>query len=118
MASTRIEYMFDVMAMERLEPEPELARMLLDADIDDLDAPAARAWVAASQRLERFTEARRYQVAAHYADLHPPQPDIGPKPIGAEGTIAPGGDGTPTMGEFAITDLASPRTAPAGARGG
>ncbi|HET7326132.1 MAG TPA: DUF222 domain-containing protein [Nocardioidaceae bacterium] len=98
--------MFDTVLMERLEAGPELARALLCIDVSELDAEGARVWVAASQRLERLVEARRYQVTAHYADLHPPQPTIGPRELCAEGTVFPGGDGTPGTGEFGVTELA------------
>jgi hypothetical protein len=99
--------MFDASAVEAMAPGPELAAVLFSAQVAELDAEQTRVWVAASQRLEACLEACRYAAVAHYADLHPPVEEAdGPQQIGGEASVAPGGDGTPAMGEFAVTELA------------
>jgi hypothetical protein len=50
-------------------------------------------------------ETRRLQIAAHWADLHPGDAVVQSRLPGTEHPIQPGGDGTPTIAEFAAAEL-------------
>lgn len=80
----------------------------LGASLDDLDAAATLASAEASVRARRHSEVHDLLVVAHWADLHsePPLEDPDAPRYARERMIQPGGDGTPTMREFALPELA------------
>lgn len=102
---TKIEPMFDIDRVEGMPPGPGLAQALLAVDVTSLDSAQTVCWLRAWERLHSHAEACRYAALAHYADLHPaePEPDDSPS---EESALCPGGDGTSSVGEFAIGDLA------------
>ncbi|SDS66725.1 DUF222 domain-containing protein [Microlunatus soli] len=64
--------------------------------------------IEAADRLERVTGANRLQLAATFADQHPAD-GIAPHQLalpGGDRPIHPGGDGTPELARFCVTDLA------------
>ena len=76
--------------------------------LTDLDAAATLAAAEASMRARRDAEVHDLLVVAHWADLHSDLPIEDPDtPAHArERMIQPGGDGTPSMREFALAELA------------
>jgi hypothetical protein len=50
-------------------------------------------------------ETRRLQIAAHWADLHPGEAVTKSRLPGTEHPIRLGGEGTPTVGDFAAAEL-------------
>ena len=77
-------------------------------DVRDLDAAATLAAARDSMRGRRQAEVHDLLVVAHWADLHSaPAPEDPDAPTYArERMIQPGGDGTPSMREFALAELA------------
>ncbi|HET7329035.1 MAG TPA: DUF222 domain-containing protein [Nocardioidaceae bacterium] len=99
--------MFDRYVVDAMEPGPELARALLAVDRSALDRDDLLVWAVASQRLEAYVEACRYEVLGWFADASPVEESPMPGVRGADRSIRPGGDGTPEVSEFAETDLAT-----------
>lgn len=106
--------MFDVSAIDTMRPGPALAAALAAVDPVDLDRAQTLCWLRAWERQSGHDESRRYDVLAHWADLHPALDDETPASAGTkslsrpddERAMRPGGVGTPEVAEFAVTDLA------------
>ena len=77
---------------------------MFDTDISTLDADATLTEAASVQTTANLVEARRLQIAAHWADLHGVLTDSSALP-GAERMVCLGGDGTPEVAEFAPAEL-------------
>ncbi len=78
------------------------------AGLAKLDAAATLAAAEASMRARRHAEVYDLLLGAHWADLHsdPPVENPDAPAYARERMIQPGGDGTPAMREFALTELA------------
>jgi hypothetical protein len=98
----------DVVETDAMAPGAELASALLSADPTALDHRQTLAWLRAAERLQSHLEARRHQVMAHFADLHPaPEETAERRPeMHEEHAVQPGGAGTPPVAEFAVNDVA------------
>jgi len=87
--------------------------MDLDLAIDDLDAAATLAAVEGELVVRRAAEARDLALAAHWADLHASDPQLGPggrrEWRGDDRLIQVGGEGTPWVQELCISELAIAR---------
>ena len=76
-------------------------------DVRDLDAAATLTAARDSMRGRRQAEVHDLLVVAHWADLHshPASEDPDAPTYARERMIQPGGDGTPSMREFALAEL-------------
>jgi hypothetical protein len=71
----------------------------------ELDAAGTLAAAEANEHTLITAETRRLQIAAHWADLHPGEAvPVGRLP-GTEHAVRLGGEGTPTIGDFAAAEL-------------
>jgi Domain of unknown function (DUF222) len=84
------------------EPYIECA---FENDLSGLDAADTLAAAEANEHALTTAETRRLQLAAHWADLHPGDAVQVSRIPGTERPIQLGGDGTPTIGDFAPTEL-------------
>src|SRR5215211_4233900 len=78
---------------------------VFDNELVDLDATATLAAAEANEHTLITAETRRLQIAAHWADLHPGEAVTESRLPGTEHPIRLGGDGTPTVGDFAPAEL-------------
>jgi Domain of unknown function (DUF222) len=102
-----VEHMFEAALVDSMPAGAELAQLLLSTDRTSLDEQQSLCWIRAWDRCEAHGEAARYETLARYAALNPPDTaDAAPSGPGREHVVHPGGEGTPGVGEFAITDLA------------
>jgi hypothetical protein len=79
--------------------------MCFDNDLVGLDAAGTLAAAEANEHTLITAETRRLQIAAHWADLHPGDALTESGVPGSERAIQVGGDGTPTVGDFAAAEL-------------
>ena len=78
---------------------------MFENDLVELDAAATLAAAEANEHALITAEIRRLQIAAHWADLHPGEAVVKSRLPGTEHPIRLGGDGTPTVGDFAAAEL-------------
>jgi hypothetical protein len=78
---------------------------VFDNDLVELDAAGTLAAAEANEHALITAEARRLQIAAHWADLHSGEAIAQSRIRGAEHPVRLGGEGTPTVGEFAPVEL-------------
>ena len=78
---------------------------MFENDLVELDAAGTLAAAEANEHALITAEARRLQIAAHWADLHPGEGVVESRLPGTEHPIRLGGDGTPTVGDFAAAEL-------------
>jgi hypothetical protein len=78
---------------------------VFENDLVEMDAAATLAAAEANEHTLITAEARRLQIAAHWADLHPGQAVPQRRLPGTEHAVRLGGDGTPTVGDFAAAEL-------------
>jgi Domain of unknown function (DUF222) len=78
---------------------------VFDNDLAELDAAGTLAAAEANEQTLITAEARRLQIAAHWADLHPGDAVVASRLPGAECAVRLGGEGTPTVGDFAPAEL-------------
>jgi hypothetical protein len=71
----------------------------------DLDAAGTLAAAEANEHTLITAETRRLQIAAHWADLHAGDAVVKSRLPGTERSVRMGGDGTPTVGDFAPAEL-------------
>ena len=87
--------------------------MDLDLAIDDLDAAATLAAVEDTLEHRRSAEARDLALAAHWADLHASDPQLGPggrrEWRGEDRLVQVGGDATPWVQDLCLSELAISR---------
>jgi hypothetical protein len=86
----------------RYEPYIEC---VFENDLVELDASATLAAAEANEHTLIIAETRRLQIAAHWADLHAGDAVAESRLPGAEHPVRLGGDGTPTVGDFAPAEL-------------
>ena len=78
---------------------------MFENDLVEWDASATLAAAEANEHTLIIAETRRLQIAAHWADLHPGDAVAESRLPGAEYPVRLGGDGTPTVGDFAPAEL-------------
>ena len=78
---------------------------MFENDLVELDASATLAAAEANEHTLITAEARRLQIAAHWADLHAGDAVAESRLPGAEHPVRLGGAGTPTVGDFAPAEL-------------
>jgi Domain of unknown function (DUF222) len=78
---------------------------VFDNDLVELDAAGTLAAAEANEQTLIIAETRRLQIAAHWADLHPGEAVTESRLPGTERPVRLGGDGTPTVGDFAAAEL-------------
>ena len=78
---------------------------MFENDLVELDASATLAAAEANEHTLIIAETRRLQIAAHWADLHAGDAVAESRLPGAEHPVRLGGDGTPTVGDFAPAEL-------------
>jgi hypothetical protein len=78
---------------------------VFDNDLVGLDAAGTLVAAEANERTLITAETRRLQIAAHWADLHPGDAVVPSRLPGAEYAVRLGGEGTPTVGDFAPAEL-------------
>ena len=76
-----------------------------DDDLVELDAAGTLAAAEANEHTLITAETRRLQIAAHWADLHPGDSVPESRLPGTERPVRLGGDGTPTVADFAPAEL-------------
>ena len=74
-------------------------------DLVELDAAGTLAAAEANEHTLITAETRRLQIAAHWADLHPGDAVPEGRLPGREHPVRLGGDGTPTVADFAPAEL-------------
>ena len=78
---------------------------MFDNDLVELDAAGTLAAAEANEQTLITAETRRLQIAAHWADLHTGEAITASRVRGAEYAVRLGGEGTPTVGDFAAAEL-------------
>jgi hypothetical protein len=78
---------------------------VFENDLMELDAASTLAAAEANEHTLITAETRRLQIAAHWADLHPGEALVPSRLPGSEHPVQLGGDGTPTVGDFAPAEL-------------
>jgi hypothetical protein len=78
---------------------------VFDYDVVGLDAAGTLAAAEANEHALIAAEIRRLVLAAHWADLHPGHAVTDSRLPGTERAVRLGGEGTPTVGDFAAAEL-------------
>ena len=78
---------------------------MFENDLVELDAAGTLAAAEANEHTLITAEVRRLQIAAHWADLHPGEAVAESRLPGTEHPVRLGGEGTPTVGDFAAAEL-------------
>ena len=78
---------------------------MFENDLVELDAAETLAAAEANEHTLITAETRRLQIAAHWADLQPGDAVVESRLPGAEHPVRLGGDGTPTVADFAPAEL-------------
>jgi len=78
---------------------------VFENDLVELDADDTLAAAQANEHALTTAETRRLQIAAHWADLHPGDAVPHSRLPGTEQAAQLGGQGTPTVGDFAPAEL-------------
>lgn len=78
---------------------------VFENDLVEMDAAATLAAAEANEHTLITAEIRRLQIAAHWADLHPGDTLPQRRLPGTQHPVRLGGDGTPTVGDFAAAEL-------------
>ena len=78
---------------------------MFENDLVELDADETLAAAEANEHTLITAETRRLHIAAHWADLHPGDAVAESRLPGTERPAQLGGDGTPTVGDFAPAEL-------------
>ena len=79
---------------------------MFENGLSELDAAGTLAAAEANEHTLIAAETRRLQIAAHWADLHSGDAIREDRLPGAEHPVQLGGDGTPTVADFAPAELA------------
>jgi hypothetical protein len=91
---------------------------VFENDLVGLDAAQTLAAAEANEHALITAETRRLHIAAHWADLHPDDAVVESRLPGTEHPVQLGGDGTPTVGDFAPADSGVCYGSPSGRRAG
>jgi hypothetical protein len=84
---------------------PSYIESVFENDLVELDADDTLAAAEANEHTLITAETRRLHIAAHWADLHPGDAVAESRLPGTERPAQLGGDGTPTVGDFAPAEL-------------
>jgi hypothetical protein len=84
---------------------PLYIECVFENDLVELDAVGTLAAAEANEHALIIAETRRLQIAAHWADLHPGDSVAESRLPGTEHPVRLGGEGTPTIGDFAAAEL-------------
>jgi Domain of unknown function (DUF222) len=90
---------------ETVGTEPYI-ESVFENGLSELDAAGTLAAAEANEHTLIAAETRRLQIAAHWADLHSGDAIREDRLPGAEHPVRLGGDGTPTVADFAPAELA------------
>jgi hypothetical protein len=85
--------------------EPYIECVFENDDLVELDAAGTLAAAEANEHTLITAETRRLQIAPHWADLHPGDAVPESQLPGSERPVRLGGDGTPTVADFAPAEL-------------
>jgi hypothetical protein len=78
---------------------------VFENELVELDAAATLTAAEANEHALIRAETRRLHIAAHWADLHAGDAIVKSRIPGAEHAVRLGGEGTPTVGDFAPAEL-------------
>ena len=78
---------------------------VFENDLVELDAAGTLAAAEANEHTLITAETRRLQIAAHWADLHPGDSVVESRLPGRQHPVRLGGEGTPTVADFAPAEL-------------
>ena len=78
---------------------------MFENDLGELDAAGTLAAAEDNEHALITAETRRLHIAAHWADLHPGDALTQSRIPGTQHPIQLGGDGTPTIADFAAAEL-------------
>ena len=78
---------------------------MFENDLVELDAAATLTAAEANEHTLITAETRRLQIAAHWADLHPGDAVVESRLPGTQHPVRLGGEGTPTVADFAPAEL-------------
>jgi hypothetical protein len=78
---------------------------VFENDLGELDAAGTLAAAEDNEHALITAETRRLHIAAHWADLHPGDAIPQSRIPGTQHPIRLGGDGTPTIADFAAAEL-------------
>jgi hypothetical protein len=78
---------------------------VFENELIELDAADTLAAAEANEHTLITAETRRLQIAAHWADLHSGEAVAKSRLAGTERPVRLGGEGTPTVGDFAAAEL-------------
>ena len=78
---------------------------VFENDLVELDAADTLTAAEANEHTLITAEVRRLHIAAHWADLHPGEAVPASRLPGTEHPVRLGGEGTPTVGDFAAAEL-------------
>ena len=78
---------------------------VFENDLSELDAAGTLAAAEANEHTLTTAETRRLQIAAHWADLHAGDGVPESRLPGTEHPVRLGGEGTPTVADFAAAEL-------------
>ncbi|MET0996049.1 MAG: hypothetical protein ABWY20_19080 [Mycobacterium sp.] len=78
---------------------------MFEDDLIELDPAGTLAAAEANEHTLITAETRKLQIAAHWADLHSGDTVAGSRLPGTEQSVRLGGEGTPTVGDFAPAEL-------------
>ena len=78
---------------------------VFENDLVELDSAGTLTAAEANEHTLITAETRRLQIAAHWADLHPGDAVVESRLPGTQHPIRFGGEGTPTVAEFAPAEL-------------
>jgi hypothetical protein len=78
---------------------------VFENDLGELDAAGTLAAAEDNEHALITAETRRLHIAAHWADLHPGDATPQSRIPGTQHPIRLGGDGTPTIADFAAAEL-------------
>jgi Domain of unknown function (DUF222) len=78
---------------------------VFENDLVELDAGQTLAAAEANEHTLITAENRRLHIAAHWADLHPGDAVVQSRLPGTEHAVRLGGEGTPTVADFAAAEL-------------
>jgi hypothetical protein len=97
--------MFEEGRLRQVPPGPVLLAGLADTDPSTLDEVRALEFALAMERQKSFCEAQRYEALARFAECNATVP--GSLVPGAARLVQVGGEGTPAIDEFAVSELAA-----------
>ena len=90
---------------QRVSAASPYIECVFENDLVELDAAGTLAAAEANEHTLITAETRRLQIAAHWADLHPGDAVVESRLPGRQHPVRLGGEGTPTVADFAPAEL-------------